>query len=105
MEEIVKKSDSDVIEDAARAAAHSGARGPGRPAKSATYRREQTARRILERHGDPLEELARIMASATDPKLKLDAAKALAPYLYPAMKAVELSGAGGEQLVVEVRKA
>jgi hypothetical protein len=32
-------------------------------------------------------------------------AKALAPYLYPAMKAVEVSGAGGEQLVVEVRKA
>jgi hypothetical protein len=45
------------------------------------------------------------MASATDAKLKLDAAKALAPYLYPAMKAVEVTGAGGEQLVVEVRKA
>ncbi|WP_157061343.1 hypothetical protein [Anaeromyxobacter dehalogenans] len=45
------------------------------------------------------------MAAATDPKLKLDAAKALAPYLYPAMKAVEVSAPGGEQLIVEVRKA
>jgi hypothetical protein len=87
------------------AAARSGARGPGRPGQAATYRREQTARRIIEKHGDPLDELARIMANATDAKLKIDAAKALAPYLYPAMKAVEVTGAGGEQLVVEVRKA
>ncbi|ABC81239.1 hypothetical protein Adeh_1466 [Anaeromyxobacter dehalogenans 2CP-C] len=101
----MKKDHTQTVGDAARAAARSGARGPGRPGQAATYRREQTARRIIEKHGDPLEELARIMAAATDPKLKLDAAKALAPYLYPAMKAVEVSAPGGEQLIVEVRKA
>jgi hypothetical protein len=101
----MKKNDSQPVENATRAAARSGARGPGRPGQAATYRREQTARRILEKHGDPLVELARIMVTASDPKLKLDAAKALAPYLYPSMKAVEVSGPSGEQLVVEVRKA
>jgi hypothetical protein len=86
------------------AVAAAAAASPRAPLAPLT-RREATVRDILEKHGDPLMELARVMATTADVELKVMCAKALAPYLYPQQKAVELSGAGGEQLVVEVRKA
>ena len=65
-------------------------------------RREAAIRRALKLN-DPLVTLARLACDA-DPVVRLQAAKALAPYLYPAQRAVEVSGAGGEALTVEVRK-
>jgi hypothetical protein len=62
-------------------------------------RREMSVRRLLDRHGDPLDILGRLMAEGDK-----DAAKALLPYCYPALKAVELTGAGGEALTVQVIK-
>ena len=103
-----KKTVRQTVKDCARAVpdAAAAAAAPGAPARaplSPLARREAAVRRVLELV-DPLRELARLAAGATDPKLRLDALKALAPYLYPQQKAVEVTGAGGEQLVVEVRR-
>lgn len=78
----------------------------GRAPVAPLARREAEARRILERYGSPLEALARAMADdSLTPRERLDAAGRLAPYLFPALKAVEVSGPGGERLTVEVRRA
>jgi hypothetical protein len=62
----------------------------------AAYRREQAARRLIAKHGDPMEFLAKTaMDESADQRTRLDAAKALMPYLYPALKAVELSSPDG----------
>ena len=62
-------------------------------------RREMSVRRILDKYGDPLDKLA-AASQAGD----LKASAALLPYVYPALKAVELTGAGGEALTVQVVK-
>lgn len=75
---------------------------------SAAQRREALARDIVKAHGergDPLRALARILASATDTKTQIEAARALAPYLYPQLKAVEVSGADGAALTVNILRA
>jgi hypothetical protein len=77
---------------------------------SAVYRREEAARRVVRKYGDPLQVIGQAMAEAAQEALDeagkptgrmcdrdaaLNAAKALAPYLYPALKAVELSSPDG----------
>ena len=84
--------------DAAQAAASAAPKARLSP----HVRREAAIRRALKLN-DPLVTLARLACDA-DPVVRLQAAKALAPYLYPAQRAVEVSGAGGEALTVEVRK-
>lgn len=78
--------------------------GADRLGAAARYRREEAARRIEAKYGNALEELARIAWEASDPTLKLKALAALTPYLFPALKAVELSGPDGGSLTVEVFK-
>jgi hypothetical protein len=69
---------------------------PGAERAAPAYRRELAARRVIAKHGDPLDFLARLMADeSAERRERLDAAKALAPYLYPALKAVELSSPDG----------
>jgi hypothetical protein len=68
----------------------------GMPAVPAAYRREQTARRIIAKHGDPMELLAKTAGDeSVDLRTRLEAAKALMPYVYAAHKAVELSSPDG----------
>ena len=62
-------------------------------------RRELSVRRILDKYGDPLDVLAKASQSGD-----LKAAAALLPYVYPALKAVELSGPGGSAVTVQVVK-
>ena len=68
-------------------------------------RRERTIREILDSGRDPLRELARLMAESSDPSIRLQAAKALAPFMFPVLRAAELSGPDGEPLTVEIRTA
>jgi hypothetical protein len=68
----------------------------GGPTIPAAYRREQTARRIIAKHGDPMELLAKTAGDeSVDLRTRLEAAKALMPYVYAAHKAVELSSPDG----------
>ncbi len=67
-------------------------------AKRAATVREITAR------ANPLRVLAKLMLTSSDPHVQLQAAKALAPYCFPAMRAIEVSGPDGERLTVEVRR-
>ena len=62
-------------------------------------RREMSVRRILDKYGDPLDKLA-AASQAGD----LKASAALLPYVYPALKAVELTGPEGGALTVQVVK-
>jgi hypothetical protein len=62
-------------------------------------RREMSCRRILDKYGDPLDKLA-AASQAGD----LKASAALLPYIYPALKAVEVSGPDGGALTVQVLK-
>lgn len=78
----------------------------GRPGYSAQARREHAARTIERKYGNVLEALAKLAFDPNgDQGVRLKALGTLAPYLFPAMKAVELSGPDGERLVVEVRRA
>ncbi len=77
----------------------------GTPSHSASSRRESEARSIERKHGSVLGALARIAFEDPDTATRLAALRALAPYLYPQLKAIEVSGPAGERLVVEVRKA
>jgi hypothetical protein len=83
--------------------AHLGTpRGP--PKLSASLRRESAARSIERKHGSVLEAIAKLAFDAPDVATRLRALATLAPYLYPALKAVELTGANGDSLTVEIRK-
>jgi hypothetical protein len=62
-------------------------------------RREMSVRRILDRYGDPLDKLA-AASEAGD----LKASAALLPYVYPALKAVEITGQDGGALTIQVVK-
>lgn len=77
----------------------------GRPGYSAQARREKDARDIERKHGSVLGAIAALaFDAASDPAIRLRALQALAPYLYPQLKAIELSGPDGERLTVEVRR-
>lgn len=76
----------------------------GRPGYSAQARRERDALAIEQRHGSVLGAIAALAFGAADEPTRLRALQALAPYLYPQLKAVELSGPDGERLTVEVRQ-
>jgi hypothetical protein len=69
-----------------------GGRQPGTLNKKTVY-----ARQILEEHGaDPVEALAKAMIDVKVPlDLRLDCAKALLPYVYPRLAAVEVTGRDG----------
>ena len=60
-------------------------------------RRELAVRRLLDKYGDPLDFLAK---AAREGDLK--AAAAILPYIYPALKAVELTGPAGGSVQVTV---
>ena len=69
--------------------------------KGSTNMRSRSIKEVLLQRGiDPLEIMAVVMDEATEPKLKLDAAAKLAPYLYPTLKAIELSGKDGEAIQI-----
>jgi hypothetical protein len=70
----------------------------GQPNKRTVY-----ARQILEEHGaDPVEMLAKAMIDEDGVPLdvRIDCAKALLPYVYPKLSAVELSGPDGDPIKV-----
>lgn len=71
---------------------------PGTPNKRTLY-----ARQILEDHGaDPVEMLAKTMKDEQVPRdLRVDCAKALLPYVYPKLSAVEVTGRDGGAVQVE----
>lgn len=76
----------------------------GQPAASASYRREQAARAIERQYGrTALAALAELAFTDSDKTIRLKALLGLAPYLYPALKAIEVSGPDGASLTVEVR--
>jgi hypothetical protein len=56
-------------------------------------------RRCLDTYGDPMEMLAKRAHDGDR-----DAAKALLPYYYPQLKAVELTGADGAAVSITVNK-
>jgi hypothetical protein len=62
-------------------------------------RRDMAVRRNLDKYGDPMEMLAKLAGSGDK-----EAARALLPFYYPSLKAVELSGPGGDALTVQVIK-
>jgi hypothetical protein len=62
-------------------------------------RREMSVRRLVDKYGDPLDKLAAASAAGD-----LKATIAILPYIYPALKAVEVTGAGGDALRIEVVK-
>ncbi len=70
-----------------------GGRLPGTPNKRTVY-----ARQIIEEHGaDPVEMLAKTMNDEKVPlDLRTDCAKALLPYVYPKLSAVEVTGRDGD---------
>lgn len=68
------------------------------------FRREQAIRQACQISGDPLVGLAYLAAATTDPEFKAAVFRAMLPYVHAQQKAVEVSGPGGEQLVIEVRK-
>ena len=92
-----------IAPDAAAVAASEPAAHP--PLIAPRVRRERTIREILDSGRDPLRELARLMAESSDPSIRLQAAKALAPFMFPVLRAAELSGPDGEPLTVEIRTA
>jgi hypothetical protein len=69
-----------------------GGRQPGSVNKKTAY-----ARQILEEHGvDPVEQLAKAMKDENVPlEVRVDCAKALLPYVYPRLAAVEVTGRDG----------
>ncbi|MBZ5726368.1 MAG: hypothetical protein LAP87_15380 [Acidobacteriia bacterium] len=72
---------------------------PGTPNKRTVY-----ARQILEDHGvDPVAMLAKTMADEDNVPLdvRVDCAKALLPYVYPKLSAVEVTGRDGGPVEVE----
>jgi len=75
-----------------------GGRLPGTPNKRTVH-----ARQILEEHGaDPVVMLAKTMSDEKVPlDLRTDCAKALLPYVYPKLSAVEVTGRDGEAVKVE----
>jgi hypothetical protein len=75
-----------------------GGRLPGTPNKRTVY-----ARQIIEEHGaDPVEMLAKTMNDEKVPlDLRTDCAKALLPYVYPKLSAVEVTGRDGDAVQVE----
>jgi hypothetical protein len=75
-----------------------GGRVPGTPNKRTVH-----ARQILEEHGaDPVEMLAKTMSDEMVPlDLRTDCAKALLPYVYPKLSAVEVSGPNGDAVRVD----
>ena len=71
----------------------SGGRVPGTPNKKTVH-----ARQILEEYGaDPVEALAKAMKDEKNVplELRIDCAKALLPYVYPRLAAVEVTGRDG----------
>jgi hypothetical protein len=78
-----------------------GGRLPGTPNKRTVY-----ARQIIEEHGaDPVEMLAKTMNDEKVPlDLRTDCAKALLPYVYPKLSAVEVTGRDGGPVEVEQDK-
>jgi hypothetical protein len=66
---------------------------------SPSTRREMSVRRILDKYGDPLDRIAAASAAGD-----LKASAVLIPYIYPALKAVEVSGPDGGALTVQVLK-
>ncbi len=76
-----------------------GGRLPGTPNKRTVY-----ARQILDEHGaDPVEMLAKTMRDEKNVPLdiRIDCAKALLPYVYPRLAAVEVTGRDGDPVQVE----
>ena len=73
-------------------------RRPGTPNKRTVHARE-----VLEEHGaDPVEMLAKTMKDEQVPRdLRVDCAKALLPYVYPRLSAVEVTGRDGDAVKVE----
>jgi hypothetical protein len=96
----------DAVPGAAEALAGATARARGGAVLAPAARRERIVREITaDARRDPLRALAEIIATTADPALRVQAARALAPFVYPALRAVEVSGPDGERLVVEVRRA
>lgn len=100
----VKDCPEAVGEAAAAAVAGEAPRARGGAPVAPLARREDAIRRAVKEAGDPLVELAKLAATSTDPEFKAACLRAMLPFVHPQQKAVELTGAGGEQLVVEVRK-
>lgn len=77
--------------------------GAGRP-RGSPNKRTVYARLVLEDLGsDPVEMLARTMADEANVPLdvRVECAKALLPYVYPKLSAVEVSGPDGDPVKVE----
>lgn len=68
------------------------------------FRREREIARIVKLWGDPLEQLARTMRESDSESLRLAAAKALAPYVYPTLRSNELTSSD-DALTVVVQRA
>ena len=62
-------------------------------------RREMAVRKLVDKWGDPLDYLGKRMKEGDK-----EAARALLPYVYPSLKAIEVSGPGGSELTIEIRK-
>lgn len=75
-----------------------GGRQPGSVNKKTAY-----ARQILDTYGvDPVEQLAKAMKDENVPlEVRVDCAKALLPYVYPRLAAVEVTGRDGGPVETE----
>jgi hypothetical protein len=59
------------------------------------------AARLLATDKSPLEVMLEIMHAATDPVVKLDAAKAAAPYMHPRLASIEQTGPNKGPILTE----
>lgn len=76
------------------ASGHGGRRpGAGRKAGAATAKTREIANRALENGLTPLEYMLSVLRNESEqPEVRMDAAKASAPYIHPRLAAVEHSG-------------
>ena len=76
-----------------------GGRQKGTPNKRTAELREQVAKSGL----TPLDHMLKIMWDPkAEPALRMDAAKAAAPYCHSKLSTVEVGGSGGQPLVVNI---
>lgn len=87
--------------------ARGGARqGAGRKAGAATRRTREVANKAAEQGITPLEYMLAVMRDKEIDPLRRDSmAKAAAPYLHAALKAIELTGKGGGPVIIAMDDA
>ena len=87
---------------------HGGARpGAGRPKGSKGKRTIALEERLRELGGDPFAVLVDICSGGEDERIRVDAAKALLPYLYPRLASQDLNVTGEtlQNVILEIAKS